>query len=74
VVTDLAVLSVDKTDGRLKVNKLMPGVTFEKVKESTEFKVEAASSVAQVPAPAADELRILRDEVDPGREYLGKGD
>ena len=74
VVTDLAVMSVDKTDGRLKVSKLMPGVTFEKVRESTEFKVEAASSMAQVPVPAADELRILRDEVDPGREYLGKGD
>ena len=74
VVTHLAVMSVDKNDGRLKVNKLMPGVTFEKVRESTEFKVEAASSMAQVPVHAPEELRILRDEVDPGREYLGKGD
>jgi glutaconate CoA-transferase subunit B len=74
VVTDLAVMSVDKTDGRLKVSKLMPGVSFKKVQESTEFKVEAASSMAQVSVPAPDELRILRDEVDPGREYLGKGD
>jgi glutaconate CoA-transferase subunit B len=52
----------------------MPGVTFEKVRESPEFKVEASSSMAQVPVPAPEELRILRDEVDPGREYLGKGD
>jgi glutaconate CoA-transferase subunit B len=65
---------VDKTDGRLKVSKLLPGVTFEKVRENTEFKVEAASSMTQVPAPAPDELRILREEVDPAREYLGKGD
>jgi glutaconate CoA-transferase subunit B len=74
VVTDLAVMSVDKSDGKLKVNKLMPGVTLEKVQESTEFKVQGASSIAPVQIPSADELRILRDEVDPGREYLGKGD
>ena len=74
VVTDLAVLSVDKRDGRLKVSKLMPGVTLEKVQETTEFKVQAASSVTSVQAPTADELRVLREEVDPDREYLGKGD
>jgi glutaconate CoA-transferase subunit B len=74
VVTDLAVMSVDKTDGKLKVNKLMPGVTLEKVRESTEFKVESFSSVAPVQIPTADELRILREEVDPDREYLGKED
>jgi glutaconate CoA-transferase subunit B len=74
VVTDLAVLSVDKVDGRLKVSKLMPGVTLEKVQETTEFKIQAASSVTPVQAPTADELRVLREEVDPDREYLGKGD
>jgi len=68
------VLSVDKMDGRLKVTKLMPGVTLEKVQETTEFKVQAASSITSVQAPTADELRVLREEVDPGREYLGKGD
>jgi glutaconate CoA-transferase, subunit B len=74
VVTDLAVLSVDKKDGKLKVSKLMPGVTLEKVQETTEFKIQAASSVTPVQAPTADELRVLREEVDPDREYLGKGD
>jgi len=74
VVTDLAVMSVDKTEGKLKVKKLMPGVSLEKVQESTEFKVQGASSIAPVSIPSGDELRILRDEVDPGREYLGKGD
>ncbi len=74
VVTDLAVLSVDKKDGRLKVAKLMPGITLEKVQESTEFKVQAGASVTPVQPPTAEELRILREEVDPRREYLGKGD
>jgi len=74
VVTDLAVLSVDKHDGKLKVTQLMPGVTLETVQESTEFKVQAASSVTPVEPPSAGELRVLREEVDPLREYLGKGE
>jgi glutaconate CoA-transferase subunit B len=74
VVTDLAVLSVDRADGKLKVVKLMPGVTLEKVQENTEFKLEAAPRVASVEVPTVDELNILRNDVDPGREYLRKGD
>jgi glutaconate CoA-transferase subunit B len=74
VVTDLAVMSIDRADGKLKVVKLMPGVTLEKVQENTEFKLEAAPRVASVEIPTADELNILRNDVDPGREYLGKGD
>lgn len=74
VVTDLAVMSIDRTDGKLKVVKLMPGVTLEKVQKNTEFKLEAAPRVASVEVPTADELNILRNDVDPGREYLGKGD
>ena len=74
VVTDLAVLSIDKTEGKLKVVKLMPGISLEKVRENTEFKIEAASSVVPVQVPTAEELDILRRDVDPDREYLGKGD
>jgi len=74
VVTDLAVLSIDKADGRLKVNKLMPGISLERVRENTEFKIQPASSVGVVEPPTAEDLRILREEVDPGREYLGKGE
>jgi glutaconate CoA-transferase, subunit B len=74
VVTDLAVLAVDKADGRLKVVKLMPGVSLEKVRENTEFQVEAGSEITPVAVPTEQELQILRRDVDPNREYLGKGD
>jgi glutaconate CoA-transferase, subunit B len=74
VVTDLAVLSIDKTEGKLKIVKLMPGVSLERVRENTEFKIEAASEVTGVAVPTAEELNILRKDVDPNREYLGKGD
>ncbi len=74
VVTNLAVMSVDKSDGRLKVAKLMPGITLAKVQENTEFKIEAGARISSVEVPTVGELNILRNEVDPAREYLGKGD
>ncbi len=74
VVTDLAVMSIDQKTGKLKVVKLMPGVTLEKVQENTEFKVEAAPKLTQVEIPTEDELNILRNDVDPEREYLGQGE
>lgn len=74
VVTDLAVLSVDPKTGKLKIVKLMPGITLEKVQENTEFKIEAGPKVTPVEVPTEEELNILRCEVDPEREYLGKGE
>ena len=72
VVTDLTVMSVDKTTGKLRVVKLMPGVSLERVQENTLFRVEAAAQVTPVDLPSAQELNVLRQEVDPGKEYLGK--
>ncbi len=72
VVTDLAVLDIDKETGRLQVVKLMPGVTVERVRENTGFPIKAASSLRSVEEPTEENLRILRHEVDPGGEYLGK--
>jgi glutaconate CoA-transferase subunit B len=65
-------MSVDKTTGKLRVVKLMPEVSLERVQENTGFRVGAASQVSTVELPTAEELNILRQEVDPAKEYLGK--
>lgn len=72
VVTDLAVMSIDKPTGKLKVSKLMPGVTLERVKENTGFPLEAFANLGKVDPPTAEEITILRRDVDPTREYIGK--
>jgi glutaconate CoA-transferase subunit B len=72
VVTDLAVMAIDKPTGKLKVSKLMPGVTLERVKEETGFALEAFPSLGRVEAPTQEEITILRRDVDPTREYIGK--
>ena len=72
VVTDLTVMSIDKTAGRLSVDKLMPGVSLERVLENTGFEPLVADEVVAVEPPTERELRILREEVDPGGMYLSK--
>ena len=70
VVTDLAVMSIDKSVGMLRVGKLMPGVSLEQVRRNTGFDPLVVSEVATVDPPSERELRLLREEVDPTGVYL----
>jgi len=70
VITDIAVMELDKSKGRLMITKLMPGITIEKVKEKTGFIPEVAPKVEEVEPPTGEELRILREEVDKEGVYL----
>ncbi len=72
VVTDMAVLTVDKKTGKLQVAKLMPGVTFEQVQENTGFPLTKVSNLGTVELPTDEDVRVLHEEVDPDGEYLGK--
>ena len=74
VVTDLAVMSIDKRAGRLTVGKLMPGISLDRVRDSTGFEPLVAPDVRAADPPTAHELRSLREEVDPGGVYLKKGE
>lgn len=70
VITDLTVMAIDKSTGRLKVEKLMPGVTIDQVRENTGFDPAEAPEMTIVEPPTAAELTLLRDEVDPEGIYL----
>jgi glutaconate CoA-transferase, subunit B len=47
-----------------------PGVSVEQVLENTGFELLLAEQVEANPPPTAEELRILRDEVDRDRLYI----
>jgi len=70
VVTDLAVMELNKHRGKLMVTKLMPKVTMEVVKENTGFMLEGAPRPGEVEPPTEEELRILREVVDQEGVYL----
>ncbi len=73
VITDLAVLGYDDKTRRMQVESLHPGVTFEQVQEKTGFALAAVDPLAVTPVPTAEQLDVLRNEVDPYRYVLGRG-
>jgi len=70
VVTDLAVMENDPVTCALRIVKLMPGVTVDAVLAETGFRPGMAPHVGEVVPPSVEDLRVLRDEVDPARVYL----
>ncbi len=68
VVTDLAVY--DFAGGEMRLVSLHPGVGFEQVREGMGWEPRIAETVAETLAPTPDELRLLREELDPGHLYI----
>jgi len=66
IITDLCVMEIDSTLGKLRLAKLMPGATIEQVVENTGFELTMASPVD---LPTESELSLLR-EIDPEGIYF----
>lgn len=64
VVTDLAVLDFRTPDGSMRLRSVHPGVTVEQVQQVTGFVLDV-SDVATTRLPTEDELRLIRDVIDP---------
>ncbi|NLG95914.1 MAG: CoA-transferase subunit beta [Chloroflexi bacterium] len=69
VVTNLGILEPD-AEGELILAALHPGVTVEQVQQNTGWQLKVSSSLRQTEPPTAEELRILREELDPNKIYL----
>lgn len=73
VVTDLAVLGYHEETKRMEVLSLHPGVTLEQVQAQTGFELGVREPLEQTPPPTAEELAILREQIDPHRYLIGRG-
>ncbi len=69
VVTNLGILEPDET-GELILTALHPGATLEQAQENTGWALRAAESLRITELPTEEELRILREELDPNGIYL----
>jgi glutaconate CoA-transferase, subunit B len=69
VVTDLAVHGFDPDTGEMTVLSLHPGVTLDDVRGSMGWEPTISSDLASTEAPSAEELRLIREELDPGGVY-----
>jgi len=69
VVTNLGILKPD-ANGELVLAALHPGCTYEQVQANTGWPLKQAEQLEYTAAPGAEELRILREELDPQRIYI----
>ena len=69
VVTNLGILEPDQS-GELILTALHPGATPEQVRENTGWDVKIASELKYTIPPSEEELRILREDLDPDGIYL----
>jgi acyl CoA:acetate/3-ketoacid CoA transferase beta subunit len=65
VVSNLGVFDFATPDGSMRVLSLHPGVRIEQVQEQTSFPLVATESVAETRVPSAEELRLIRQAIDP---------
>ncbi len=69
VVTDLGILEPD-LNGELVLSALHPGKTVEEARLNTGWDLRCKPEIRTTPAPSAEELHILRTELDPEGIYL----
>ncbi len=69
VVTDLGILEPDET-GELALTALHPGATVDQARANTGWNLKVAAGLRCTEPPTVDELRILREELDPQGIYL----
>jgi glutaconate CoA-transferase subunit B len=72
VVTDIGFLEPDAT-GELVLTALHPGKTAEEARANTGWELKTAASLRSTEPPSEEELRILRQELDPQGIYLKGG-
>ncbi|MFD0559090.1 glutaconate CoA-transferase subunit B [Stackebrandtia endophytica] len=67
VITDLGEYGFE--EGELALRRLHPGVTLDEVHAATGWRLRISRELGETPAPTAEELRLLRSELDPNGTY-----
>ncbi len=70
VVSTLALMDYDPVSYRMRLKATHPGVTVEEVVQNTGFELILPDNIQNNLAPSAEELRLLREEIDPEKLYI----
>jgi glutaconate CoA-transferase, subunit B len=69
VVTDLGTYTFDEATGEMTLTTLHPGVELEDVRANTGWGPRIADDLGVTEPPGDEELRLIREELDPGGVY-----
>ena len=65
VVSNLGVFDFETPDHAMRLRSVHPGVSVDSVREATGFELVVPDDVPETRSPSDDDLRILRDVLDP---------
>ncbi|HEY7217743.1 MAG TPA: CoA-transferase [Candidatus Binatia bacterium] len=68
-ITDMAILNFDNPEREMQLSALYPGVSTKNVQDEVGWPLRVAAKVEQVAAPSAEDLRLIREELDPSGMY-----
>jgi len=71
VITQLGVMGFDDATKRMKLLSVHPGVTVDEVTGNTGFELIIPPNVTTTEPPSDEELRLLREVIDPARIVIG---
>ena len=70
VITDLGVYIFSKDTHEMVLKEIHPGVSIDKIKENIGWEVKISDSLETTMSPSEEEMRIIRQDLDPDRIYL----
>jgi glutaconate CoA-transferase subunit B len=70
IITDKAILGFDPESHCASLVSVHPGVSIQDVVEHTGFPLHISDQTATTPLPTEEQLRLLREDIDPQRVYL----
>jgi glutaconate CoA-transferase subunit B len=69
VITDMGIFRFDPTTHEMILTSLHPDCTVPGVRENIGWDVRVAADLAETEPPTGDELRIMREDLDPAGHY-----
>jgi acyl CoA:acetate/3-ketoacid CoA transferase beta subunit len=69
VITDKAILNFANPEREMQLSELYPGVAVSDVQAEVGWPLRLAETIKETAAPTAEELHLIRDEVDPQGMY-----
>jgi acyl CoA:acetate/3-ketoacid CoA transferase beta subunit len=71
VITDKAIFDFDPESKRMRLISIHPGITQEEVLANMNFRPIVPGGVATTEPPTVEQLRLIREEIDPEGMYAG---
>lgn len=65
LISTRGIFDFEEKSKRMRLIHTFPGETVESIRENTGFELLVADNVSEFPAPTAEEVRLIREEIDP---------